>query len=100
MTEQTVSRLADQLAGDGWLLLAGGVRLGQVTYAINIFEVSTLLGDHAIHGQEFDVRLMNHSVDAGRYAGQLLTLVLHDGRALTGFISDDGAHLVRTGAIT
>jgi len=99
MDERTARRLVDQLAGDGWLL-HGGVRLGQVTYAINIFEVRTSRQDRVLGGSELVVRLFNHSIDASLYTDAVLTLALRDGRSLTGFISEDGTQLVRTGMIT
>ena len=99
MSDRTHSRLIDQLAGDGWLR-SGPVRLGQVTYTIDIHEVRTSFGQHAVSGTELRVRLLNHSIDPAAYQGQLLTLELYDGRLVQGFISDDGVSLVRTGALT
>jgi hypothetical protein len=98
MDDGTHSRPVDQLAGDGWLL-AGPVRLGPVTYAIDVYEIRTSLGDHATSGTEMRVRLLNHQLDAETCQGQLLTLELHDGRRVPGFISRDGARLVRTGVL-
>lgn len=98
MDDRTERRPIDQLAGDGWIL-RGGVRIGQVTYAINVYDVRTSHADHALTGTELAVRVMNHTIDASAHAGQLLTLALKDGRTVTGFISDDGTRLVRTGAL-
>src|SRR5690242_19781450 len=98
MDDRTQSRPIDQLAGDGWLL-SGPVRLGPVTYVIDVHVVSTSLGHHAINGMEFRVRLLNHSLDPAAHQSRLLTLELHDGRQIVGFMSDDGGALVRTGAL-
>ena len=98
MDDRTHSRIVEQLAGDGWLM-SGGVRLGQVTYAIDVNEIRTSLGPSAVTGTEFRVRLVYHSIDANLWQGHLLTLALHDDRRISGFISPDGAHLSRTGAL-
>jgi len=98
MDDRSTGRLVDQLAGDGWLL-SGGVPVAPVTYAINVYDVRTAIGDHAVAGTELVVRLLNHTISATHLHGQLVTLRLHDGRELAGFLSDDGAHLVRTGAL-
>jgi hypothetical protein len=47
MDDRSGSPLVNQFAGDGWLL-RGGVRLGQVTYAIDIFEVRTSLAGSVV----------------------------------------------------
>ena len=58
------------------------------------------LGDSAVAtGIEARVRLLNHSINAAAFEGQVLTLELYDGRQIIGFISEDGARLVRTGAL-
>jgi len=98
MNHRTRSRIVEQLAGDGWLL-SGGVRLGQVTYAIDVQEVRTSRGPGVVAGTELRVRLVYHSIDVERWQGQLLTLALHDDRRITGFISTDGEYLIRTGAL-
>jgi len=98
MHERTNSRVVDQLAGDGWLL-AGGVRLTAVTYAIDIHEVETGRDGNAGTAIELRVRLFNHAITAVQMRGQQLTLRLKDGRRIIGFLSDDGAQLVRTGEL-
>jgi hypothetical protein len=98
MDEPMRSRPTDQLAGDGWLL-SGLVALGQVTYIIDVFEVHSPLGPTFETGVELRVRLLNHSIEPAAYQGRLLTLELHDGRQVTGFISEDGGSLVRTGVL-
>jgi hypothetical protein len=98
MDDRTAGRLVDQLAGDGWIL-SGGVPLAPVTYAVNVYEVRTVIGDHVATGTEFTVRLLNHTLRAAHLHGQPVTLRLHDGRQIAGFLSDDGAQLVRTGAL-
>jgi hypothetical protein len=45
------------------------------------------------------VLLQNHSIDADRWRDQPLTLVITNERRITGFITDDGTQLVRTGAL-
>jgi hypothetical protein len=99
MDELTSTHLVDQVAGDGWIL-RGRVRLGPVTYAINVFEVRTTHRGHALSGYQLHVRLLNHAIDPVVNVGHPLTLALHDGRTVTGFLSDDGAEMVRTGALT
>jgi hypothetical protein len=98
MDNWTDRRPVDQLAGDG-CHYRSGVRLGPVTYAINLYEVRTSLGDTALGGLEARVRLLNHAIDPAAYFDQLLTLEIYDGRQIVGFISEDGASLVRTGVL-
>jgi hypothetical protein len=98
MDDRSGSSLVNRFAGDGWLL-RGGMRLGQVTYAIDIFEVRASLGGSLVTGTEARVRLLNHSLDVPRWQGEVLTHELYDGRHIAGFMSDDGAQLVRTGAL-
>jgi hypothetical protein len=98
MDDLTQRRPTNQFAGDGWLL-SGGVRLGQVTYVINVYEVRTARDDQ-VAGTELTVGLRNHSITAAQTHGQPVTLRLYDGRQVRGFLSEDGASLVRTGAIT
>jgi len=43
--------------------LPGVVQLGQVTYAINVFQVRTVHEDHAVTGSELTVRRLNHTID-------------------------------------
>jgi hypothetical protein len=62
--------------------------------------VRTSHADHALTGIELVVWLQNHSIDPQQYAGQLLTLALNDRRFVSGFISEDGSRLVRTGVLT
>jgi hypothetical protein len=97
MKNRSGSRLVEQLAGDGWLL-CGGVRLGQVMYVINVHEIRTSLGARAISATEAHVRLLNHTVTVDD--DRVLQLCLADGRTISGFLSLDGARLVRTGALT
>jgi hypothetical protein len=99
MDDRSDRRLVDQLAGEGWLLLAG-IRIGQVSYALKVYDVRTSQTDHTLTGIELAVRLLNHSIDPQKYAGQLLTLALNDRRFISGFISEDGSRLVRTGVLT
>ena len=96
MDARSGTRLVAQLAGDGWLL-RGDIRPGQVTYAIDIHEIRTSLGARALSGTEARVRLLNHSIDPTQWQCQVLTLVIHDGRRIAGFLSDDGGQLVRLG---
>ena len=98
MDQRILRRLIGQLAGDGWLL-CGPLRLGSVTYAINIHEVRTSLGNRAIAGTDVQIRLLNHTIDAATCDGRLLTLQLHDGREIRGFMSPDCARLVLTSAL-
>jgi len=96
--QSTNRRPAAQLASDGWLF-SSDVRLGPVTYAINLYAVRTSLGDGVATGIEARVRLLNHSIDPAAHFDQVLTLEFYDGRHILGFISEDGASLVRTGVL-
>ena len=70
----------------------GGSQLASLT--------RTARGEHAVAGTELTVRLRNHSITAAQTHGHRVTLRLHDGRQVVGFLSEGGATLVRTGAIT
>ena len=89
----------EQVVGDGWLR-AGQVRIGMVWYIIHVHEFCTPRDGHVLTGTEVSVWLHHHAVAPYSWRGQVLTLAIADGRAISGFLSHDGSRLVRTGALT
>ena len=98
MNERTQTRLVDQFVGDGWLRSGRG-RIGQVSYVVIVHEIRTFHDSHVVTGTEISVRLHQHSIDQARWLEQVVTLELHDGRRISGFLSADGTQLVRTGVL-
>jgi hypothetical protein len=86
--------LLEHVEGDGWLMWAG-VRLGIVSYVIDLWRVERT-SDPMQDGTQTDVRLIHHSVTVPQSADGPLTLHLADGRTLSGFLSADGSRFVRT----
>jgi hypothetical protein len=96
MDNRSRSHPVHLLAGDGWLV-CDGVRVGQVAYAIDVHDLKIPVRE-AVSGTEARVRLSNHSIDATRWQYEVLTLVLDDGRHISGFMSGDGGQLIPAGA--
>ena len=54
---------------------------------------------HVVSGTHVAVHLRRPTFSGTSWSGQFLTLHLGDGRAVSGFLSDDGTSLVRTSAL-
>ena len=89
----------EQLIGVGWLR-KGRTRIGPVSYIVKVYEVRPSRGQHVLAGTEVSTWLHHHAVAPYPWQGQLLTLSIADKRTITGILSEDGAQLVRTGALT
>ena len=95
--DRSARRLVEQVVGEGWLT-HGAVRLGQVSYAIDVWRIERSW-DPGQDGTQLDVHLTHHTATAPKADDALLTLHLEDGRTLGGFLSADGSRFVRTGPL-
>ena len=90
-------RLLEHIQGDGWLFRAG-IRLGQVSYVIDVWRIVRSL-DPERDGTQLDVRLRHQTLTVPSSDEMPLILHLADGRTVAGFLSADGSRLVRSGPL-